>query len=127
MAEHGSFHWNELMTRDVDAAKAFYGATLGWSYDAMAMEDGTYWIALSAGAPVGGIMDMAGVSPPEVPPHWFAYVAVDDVDARVAKIADAGGEVLREPFDVPGVGRIAIVQDPTGAMLGWMTPAATEG
>ena len=60
--------------------------------------------------------------PPGTPPHWFAYIEVDDVDARVKRIAANGGKLHREPFDIPDVGRIAIVADATGAMIGWMTP-----
>ena len=123
MTEHGAFHWNELMTHNVDAAKDFYANTLGWSYEAFPMNDGTYWVAMCGGKPVGGLMSMKGVTAPDTPPHWFCHLAVDDVDARVAKVAEAGGTVMREPFDVPKVGRIAIVQDTTGAMMGWITPA----
>ncbi len=123
---HGMFHWNELMTRDVDGAKGFYAETLGWSFDAFPMENGTYWVAVSDGKPVGGIMDLEGIAPPETPPHWFSYIQVDDIDARVAKVATAGGQVLREPFDVPQVGRIAIILDKSGAPVGWITPAPQE-
>ena len=127
MTDHGFFHWNELMTHNVDAAKEFYANTLGWSYDAFPMDNGTYWVAMAGGRPAAGIMSMEGVNPPDTPPHWFAHIAVDDIDARVAKVADAGGQVLRQPFDVPKVGRVAIVQDTTGAMMGWITPAPMEG
>jgi predicted enzyme related to lactoylglutathione lyase len=58
----------------------------------------------------------------DLPPHWFAYLAVDDVDARVARATAAGAKLLRPIFDVSGVGRIAILKDPVGAVLGWMTP-----
>lgn len=57
------------------------------------------------------------------PPIWFAYLAVDGVHAVVEKAKPAGAELMRSIFDVPGVGRIAILQDPSGAGLGWMTPA----
>lgn len=120
---HGIFVWNELMTNDVAGAKAFYEATIGWSFEEMPMPQGSYWLAKLDGKPVAGLMDMTGVTPPGVPPHWFAYVEVDDVDARVGRLAAAGGRLYREPFDIPEVGRIAIVGDPTGAALGWMTPA----
>ncbi len=120
---HGIFVWNELMTNDVAGAKAFYEATIGWSFEEMPMPQGSYWLAKLDGKPVAGLMDMTGVTPPGVPPHWFAYVEVDDVDARVGQLAAAGGRLYREPFDIPEVGRIAIVGDPTGAALGWMTPA----
>jgi predicted enzyme related to lactoylglutathione lyase len=124
---HGTFVWNELMTGDVDKAKVFYGAMIGWEFDEMPMPaGGSYWIAKIGGKPVAGMMNMTGVVPSGTPPHWFAYLEVDDVDARIAKIAANGGTVIREPFEIEGVGRIAIVADATGAVLGWMTPAVPQ-
>lgn len=122
MATHGKFIWNELMTDDVEKAKAFYTATLGWTFEPMPMEGGgTYYIAKLGDESVAGLMDKTDHLPPEVPPHWFAYINVDNVDARMTKVAAAGGRVVREPFDIPEVGRIAIVQDATGAHVGYMT------
>ncbi len=127
MADHGTFYWNELMTRDAEKAKAFYAATLGWTFEAMPMpQGGTYWIAKAGDAPVGGIFTMDNGQIESVPEHWFAYIAVDDVDARASKVAAAGGKIRRPAFDVPGVGRIVILEDTNGAAMGWMTPAARE-
>lgn len=124
---HGEFYWNELMTRDVEAAKAFFSATVGWSFDGMPMPDaGTYWVAKQGDKPVGGIMGMVPDVPAGTPPHWIGYLAVDDIDARLARVASAGGQICRPAFDVPGVGRIAIIADPTGAVMGWITPAACQ-
>ena len=122
MWRHGHFYWNELMTRDPEEAKAFYGATVGWQFEAMPMEGGIYWVCKDGDTPVGGIFDMNAPEFEGLPPHWFAYLAVDDVDARIAGATAAGARLLRPIFDVPGVGRIAIVEDPVGAVLGWMTP-----
>jgi predicted enzyme related to lactoylglutathione lyase len=117
MAAHGTFGWRELMTNDVAKAKAFYGATLGWTFDDMPMPSGAvYTIAHSGAAMVAGMMDMTGV-----PPHWFNYIEVDDVDHRVALVVENGGQVLRGPFNIPNVGRIAILSDATGAAIGLMT------
>jgi predicted enzyme related to lactoylglutathione lyase len=125
MAQHGHFYWNELMTRDVEGAKAFYGTTIGWQFDGMPMaEGGTYWVCKDGGQPVGGIFEIGRPEFAGIPPHWFAYIAVDDVDARVEQAKAAGAELLRPLFDVPGVGRIAILKDPTGAAIGWITPTA---
>ncbi len=125
MADHGTFYWNELMTRDAEAAKAFYAATLDWTFDAMPMpEGGTYWVAKVGDAPVGGIFTMDGPKFEGVADHWFAYIAVDDVDASVGRAEAAGGTIRRPAFDVPGVGRIVILEDVNGAAMGWMTPAA---
>lgn len=124
MWTHGHFYWNELMTTDVEKAKDFYAKTLGWTYEAMPMPDGVYHVIGDGGKmPIGGLMDMPKEVPAGTPPHWFSYIAVDDVDKRVAALEKEGGTVMRPPFDIPGVGRIAIVQDSTGAVMGWMTPS----
>jgi len=122
MAEHGTFYWNELNTRDVEGAKAFYAATLGWTYEAMPMPGFTYTLVKAGESTVGGIFDISEAQFEGIPNHWFAYIAVDDVDARVAGVAGAGGVTIKEPFDIPEVGRIAIVKDPTGAVIGWIEP-----
>ena len=122
--QHGHFHWNELMTRDVEGTMAFYTNALGWAWESMPMPDGMYHCALVDGVMVGGLFDITGRPEFEnVPASWMAYIAVDDVDARVAKAKEAGATIMGEPFDVPGVGRIAMVMQPDGAMIGWMTPS----
>jgi len=75
------------------------------------------------GEPVGGLFDISGHDFQGVPESWMAYIAVDDVDARVAKAVKAGAKVMKPAFDVPGVGRIAMLMEPGGAGIGWMTPA----
>jgi hypothetical protein len=121
---HGKFYWNELMTRDVERAKKFYADTLGWSFEATPMPGGaTYWIAKAGGEPAAGIFDITGPEYGQVPESWMAYIAVDDVDARVKKATAAGAELMKPAFDVPGVGRIAILTEPGGAGIGWITPA----
>jgi predicted enzyme related to lactoylglutathione lyase len=59
-----------------------------------------------------------------VPPHWLAYIEVDEIDKRFAAARQAGTQMIREPFDVEGVGRIAILKDGVGALIAWMTPLA---
>ena len=121
---HGTFYWNELMTRDAERAKKFYADTLGWSYDAMPMPaGGTYWIAKIAGTSVGGIFDISAPEFAPVPENWMPYIAVDNVDARVDKAVAAGARLMKPIFEVPGVGRIAVLMEPGGAGVGWMTPA----
>ena len=75
------------------------------------------------GQPVAGIFDINGAEYKDVPEAWMAYIAVDDVDARVKKATKAGAKVMKPAFDVPGVGRIVILTEPGGAGIGWMTPA----
>lgn len=122
--KHGMVWWTELMTRDVAGARAYYEKVCGWTFETMPMEEGDYHVANRGGVPTAGVMDMTGMPGlDDVPPHWFSYFAVDDVDAAVAETTALGGEIRRPPFDVPGIGRIAIVADSTGAAMGLMTPA----
>ena len=122
---HGKFYWNELMTRDIERAKKFYADTLGWTFDPMTAGGGpTYWIAKTGDDMVGGLFDISGHDFDPVKESWMSYIAVDDVDARVAKAVKAGAQVMKPAFDVPGVGRIAILLEPGGAAIGWMTPSA---
>ena len=60
---------------------------------------------------------------PKFPKDWMPYLAVDDVDARAKKATAAGATLMRPLFDIPGIGRIAILREPGGAGVGWMTPA----
>ena len=125
MTPHGHFHWNELMTRDVAAAQKLYGDAMGWTFEAMPMPDGTTYHLCKVGEDyVAGMFDIAGNPQFEqMPAAWMAYLAVDDVDARLEQAKAAGAIAMGEPFDVQGVGRIAMVQQPDGAMVGWMTPS----
>lgn len=123
---HGKIHWSELATPDVDAARAFFQATAGWSTEEMPMPDGSYWVCMANGQPVAGIMDLKMIPDPDAPPHWMTYIAVDDIDKVAAEAPGLGGTVMRAPFDVPGVGRIAMFKDPTGAVVGMITPAAGD-
>ena len=124
---HGTFHWNELLARDVERAKKFYKSAVGWSFESMPMADGgTYWLAHVEGRP-GPVAGMFSIADPQfkgVPECWMPYLAVDDVDKRVAKAVKAGAKLMKPIFEVPGVGRIAVLQEPGGAGIGWMTPAS---
>ena len=120
---HGTFYWNELMTRDAEKAKKFYGDTVGWTYKTMPMENGTYWVAKMGNNIVGGLFPLTSPQFDSVPEGWMSYLAVDNVDARVKKAQSLGAQLMRPMFDVPGVGRIAILREPGGAGIGWMTPA----
>lgn len=126
--KHGSVCWNELMTRDVAKAKEYYTETCGWSWDEMPMEEGVYHIAKLGDEMVAGMMDMKDLPiGDEIPAHWLMYLEVSDVDAAAQGTAAMGGVIMRPPWDVPGVGRIALVMDPGGAALGLMTSADGQG
>ena len=112
--------WVDLQTSDQDAARAFYAGVLGWEFDERPMPDG----AVYAMAQLGG-RNAAAIAPQNpdqaaagAPPMWNTYLAVDDVDATTARVADAGGTVAMEPFDVMDAGRMSFVADPSGAFVG---------
>ena len=123
---HGTFYWNELMTRNIERARKFYADTIGWSFDGMPMPGGggTYWVATMDGESVAGILDIGTPEFAQVPECWMSYLAVDDVDARAKKAVAAGAKLMKPIFDVPGVGRIAVLMEPGGAGVGWITPAS---
>lgn len=126
MTQHGTIHWSELITGDAETAKAFFRDIAGWRIDDMPMPNGTYHVCMAGDRPVAGIMSGEMTGQPDHPPGWMTYIAVDDVDAACARTGTSGGQVLKPPFDVPGVGRIAMIQDPTGAAVGLITPAQRE-
>ena len=120
---HGKIWWTELMTSDLEASKKFYSDVTGWSFDGMPMPDGNTYTLFKTDGEVRGGMLARTPGDFEGPDAWMSYFAVSDVDAAVDAVGGRGGSVMRPPFDVPGVGRIAIVADATGAVSGIMTPA----
>jgi len=121
--EAGAFGWNELWTRDLDQAKAFYPAVFGYTADDETMPGYTLWQV--DGQMVGGAMAMPEGMPPRVPAHWAVYFGATDVDASAAKLTELGGMVVKEPFDAPGVGRLAMVHGPAHESFGlFAAPAA---
>lgn len=124
MTDHGLFHWNELMTHDAAKAKKFYTATVGWTFEDMEMPKGTYSMMKVGDKFAGGIFEMKEPELKDVPEKWVPYLSVDDVDARLKKAVAAGATILKPAVDVPGVGRFAILQEPGGAVVGFITPAA---
>jgi predicted enzyme related to lactoylglutathione lyase len=122
--EPGAIIWNELITDKPESALAFYEAVLGVATATMEMGPGQTYNLLKVGdTEVGGCMEPPM---PGVPNHWHVYFAVPDVDATAAQASGAGGQVAVEPFDIPTVGRSAVLTDPQGAMFSVMTPAAQQ-
>jgi predicted enzyme related to lactoylglutathione lyase len=117
--EPGTMTWNELVTTDPSAV-TFYEQVLGLTSSVMDMGGGQYTIFEANGQQVGGSCEP---QMPGVPNHWQVYFAVADADASAAKIAELGGTVLVEPFDMP-VGRMAVATDPQGAAFSIIKLAA---
>jgi predicted enzyme related to lactoylglutathione lyase len=114
----GVFVWDELITSDVEAAKAFYTNVIGWTTADMDMGPaGVYTLLRSGDVDRGGILNKPAEMA-QAPDAWLVYMATDDIDATAARAAELGGQVFQPPFDVPGVGRLAVLADPTGAVFG---------
>ncbi|MBP6004695.1 MAG: VOC family protein [Pyrinomonadaceae bacterium] len=117
--KHGDICWRELATKDLPAALDFYSKMFGWTLEqtkVTQMDQMDYKEIVIGGTAYGGMMAIDenwGPTPP--PSHWSTYIAVDNTDETVAKITENGGSVRVPPFDAPGVGRMAVVADPSGA------------
>ena len=112
--------WTELATTDSEAAKAFYAGLFDWGAHLQAMPHMDYTTWLNDGKPNGGMLQMdanwAGI-----PPHWMVYFSVPDCDETAKLAKELGGSVKCEPFDIPGVGRIAVLADAQGAVFSIIT------
>lgn len=117
---HGAFSWSELMTDEPAAALEFYGRLFGWTAEAMQMPDGSYHVIKAGETSIGGI----GAKPEHAkgtPAMWGCYVTVDDIDQTARDCVALGGKLCAGPMDIPGVGRMAVLQDPQGAMVSAIT------
>ena len=124
--EPNTYSWNELLDRDIEAAKEFYSKVFGWSYDAMDMGPmGTYnVIAGGENGGLGGLMAMPPNMPPMVPNHWAVYFMVSDLDDTLSKVTSNGGQVVMPATPIPGIGTMANVHDPAGGSFALMQPAS---
>ncbi len=118
--QHGAFSWCELMTKDVEAAKAFYARLFGWELDDMPMPGMTYTVIKAGGKEMGGMMAIPSEAD-GMPPAWGVYVTVADVDATAQTAEQLGGRLLVPPTDIPNVGRFCVIQDPQGAAVNAIT------
>jgi len=130
--DRGGFIWYELITDDVERARTFYRAVIGWEIAADGQDlptGGNYrMIARADGGHAGGLMSMS----PDMKSHggkpvWLGYIHHPDVDRAVEQVTRAGGSVHMPAMDMPGVGRMAMVSDPQGAQFYIMNPTPPAG
>jgi predicted enzyme related to lactoylglutathione lyase len=126
---HGTFSWVELATTDQDAAKGFYSRLFGWDYDDSPVGDGVvYSMAKLQDKYVAAIAPQREEERAQgIPPHWNSYVTVEDVDAVAGRVGELGGQLIVPAFDVMDVGRMAVLADPTGAVLCLWQPGRHPG
>ena len=120
MNEPGTWSWSELITTDVPASKAFYGAVFGWGSETHGDGPGAYTEWKVDGRSVGGMMEKPPMMPAEVPPHWAVYFSVADTEDAVARVQELGGSLVMPPMDVEP-GRFAVVADPAGTVFNVIT------
>jgi predicted enzyme related to lactoylglutathione lyase len=112
----GEICWRELATKDLPTALEFYSKLFGWKLEQTKVTEMEYKEIQMDGVAYGGMMAIDENWGPEPPPsHWNTYVAVANADETAEKITANGGSVKVPPFDAPGVGRMAMVSDPSGA------------
>ncbi len=121
--------WIELATTNLPRAKAFYAGLFGWGFqDLRRGEAGVYSMCLLRGKPVAALFEMDPAQLAQgVPPYWSTHVTVADVDDSVGRVREAGGGVIQAPSDVIDAGRMAVIQDPTGAVVTLWQPRSHMG
>jgi hypothetical protein len=125
----GSFCWIELATSDQSAAKNFYSTLFGWTPNDMPMgPSDVYTIFRLENRDAAAAYTLRPEQVAQhVPPNWILYIQVDNVDASAAKVTELGGKVILPPFDVMDAGRMAVIQDPTGAYSCLWQPKKNAG
>ena len=127
MPKHGEFCWTEIAINNLEACKDFYSKVFGWemkkSNNADAGMEYQEFSATPDAYPMGGMYqiskEMFGEHLP--PPHFLSYVSVDNVDETTSKAFDLGAKIIKPGIDIPNVGRMSIIQDPTGGMIAFIT------
>ena len=119
----GRFLWHELMTSNPKAASAFYKKVVGWKTEGWPA-DPSYNMFVAPSGPVAGYM----LLPEEAkamgaPPNWLTYIGVPDVDETASHAEELGGEILKQPEDIPDVGRFAVLRDPQEAVFAIFRPS----
>lgn len=123
---HGRFVWYELLTNDVEAAKAFYVEVIGWGVEDVSMPGMTYILLTVGGASVAGLSGLPEEAKKMgLTPRWIGYVGVEDVEAAARRLQQLGGKVHVPPQNIGDISRFAIVADPQMArlaLLQWLKP-----
>ena len=123
----GTFCWADLGSPDAAAAKHFYTSLFGWTAEDRPMgTDAVYTMLAVGGRPVAALYQQDPAQQ-GLPPQWLSYISVNNADVAAHRALELGGTVLMEPFDVLGVGRMALLQDPTGAVVALWEPRSHAG
>jgi uncharacterized protein len=126
-AAPGQFCWLDLAASDAAGAQAFYGNLFGWTFEPQRANGGFFTRLLLSGRDIGSMYELRRLQLDQgVPSHWTPYVRVTEVEDAARRAISSGGRVVVLPFTVSGVARIALVQDPVGALIGLWEPLAAD-
>lgn len=126
MPKHGEFCWTEIAVNNLETCKSFYKNVFGWELpenrnEGIGMEYQEF--NLPNQYPMGGMYQISkeifGENAP--PPHFLNYISVNNVDETTSKASDLGAKIIKEPMEIPNVGRMSIIQDPAGGMIAFIT------
>jgi predicted enzyme related to lactoylglutathione lyase len=117
----GRFVWHQLLTRDIPGAKTFYSRVVNWKAQAWPL-DPNYTVCQAGDVPTAGMMPFTPEVPADAPPHWLQYIGTRDVDGTAEAAVRAGGSILKDPSDMRGAGRYAVLKDPQGAIFAIIDP-----
>jgi predicted enzyme related to lactoylglutathione lyase len=119
----GGFCWVDLAASDATAAQRFYAAAFGWTFRDQPVPGGHFTRCQFEGRDVASLYPLRAAQRAQgVPSHWTPYLAVDTLDAALQRVAAHGGRQIVAPLDVPGIARIALVEDAVGALVGLWQP-----
>ncbi len=113
----GEFVWNELATPNVQEAKNFYSKVFGWEFIDKNMGEMTYTIIKKGDKEFGGIWSIPAAQQNQIPPHWLAYILVENIEQSLAKARQNGATVIKPVQKAGDMGLFAVIKDPTGAHL----------
>jgi uncharacterized protein len=125
MPKHGEFCWTEIATNNLETCKSFYSNVFGWEYKGTDATGGGFeYLEFGINPRNSGALYQINPNwfegnPP--PPHFLVYIAVDDVDEIATKAFDLGARIIKPPMEIPNVGKMCIINDPTGAMIAFIT------
>ncbi len=114
---NGEFCWNELVTPNVKKSKDFYGKMFGWQFNDVELNDMIYTLITCQNKEIAGIWQIPSEQQDQIPPHWMAYILVDNLEDSLEKAKQLGAEIKRDVTQVGDMGRLGIIIDPTGAPI----------
>ena len=119
--------WLELNTHQPESSMAFYSETLGWEFESIPLpEGGDYWLAKHNDQPVGGVFELDEKNHDDIPSHWMTYMHVTDIIEAQTAARNSGGEVARPVLHLSGIGKLAVICDSSGAMVGLIETDGTQ-